>query len=271
PANAVAEVILANKDLDEENGMGVRENGSSADRLLDLHEVGGGGGDYGRMHVLTDADSTIEFYHEDVSDTHEFRLTGYWAGTLTLSDHDAGQESNAFSGSGGETNAELFAFELDPGCFTISVTQLVFTLSEIAAMSDGDWGGIEIIVDNDDSGDVDGGESTKVGGDGVVNTVAGTVTFSTAITVSAATSYILRADFSTLTQCDSVTISLTTENITTTALKTGTTTSVTHAEAGAIQNLVAHWKLDTGSGTNAVDSTGNADGTLVNGPVWVDD
>jgi len=34
--------------------------------------------------------------------------------------------------------------------------------------------------------------------------------------------------------------------------------------------LVAHWKLDDGSGMTAVDSSGNGfDGTLINGPTWV--
>ena len=36
------------------------------------------GGDFGRMHVLPDAASTIEFYHEDVSAPYTFLLTGYW-------------------------------------------------------------------------------------------------------------------------------------------------------------------------------------------------
>jgi len=189
---------------------------------------------------------------------------------LTLSDHTAGQESNAFSGSGGETNAELFAFELNPAGSTVTVTQLVFNLSDIAALSNGDWGGIEIIVDSDDSGDIDGGESTAVGGAGVVNTGAGTITFSTSFDVTAATSYILRADFSSLTQCDRVTISLATANITTTATKSGTASSVIHAEAGFIDDLVGHWKLDDGAGLTAVDSAGSNNGTLTNGPTWSD-
>ena len=187
---------------------------------------------------------------------------------LTLSDHDAGQETNAFGGSGGETNAELFAFKLDPGGDTISVTQLVFALSDIAALSDGDWDGIEIIVDTNGDGDISG-ESTAVGGTGVVSTAGGTVTFSTAISVTAATNYILRADFSTLTQCDAVKISLGTSNITTTADKTGSTTSVTHAEAGVVNEPVAHWKLDDAAGGTADDSAGSYDGSIT-GASWTD-
>jgi len=78
PGNAVVEITLGNMWPGEEDNMGVRQNGSTLSRLLDLHEAEGGGGDFARMHVCTDAGSTIELYHEDVSDTHDFRLTGYW-------------------------------------------------------------------------------------------------------------------------------------------------------------------------------------------------
>ncbi len=188
---------------------------------------------------------------------------------LSLADHTVSQESNAFGGSGGETNAELFAFELEPECVTVSVTQLVFTLSDVAALTDGDWGSVEIIVDSNNDGNIGVGETTTVGGTGVVNTAAGTITFSTAISVTAATSYILRADFLTLTQCDAVKISLTTANVTTSADKSGTTTPVTHAEAGVVANLVAHWKLDDGAGGTTEDSAGTNDGTITNA-TWTD-
>ncbi|MHC4569094.1 MAG: LamG domain-containing protein, partial [Planctomycetota bacterium] len=40
--------------------------------------------------------------------------------------------------------------------------------------------------------------------------------------------------------------------------------------ANASAGLVAHWKLDEGSGTTAVDATGNGhDGTLIGDPQWV--
>jgi hypothetical protein len=38
--------------------------------------------------------------------------------------------------------------------------------------------------------------------------------------------------------------------------------------ASAINDPVAHWKLDEASGTTASDSVGTNDGTLINGPVW---
>jgi hypothetical protein len=39
----------------------------------------------------------------------------------------------------------------------------------------------------------------------------------------------------------------------------------------SFDGLVAYWNLDEGAGTEAADSTGNGlDGTLLNGPAWVD-
>ena len=269
----VAEIALGNRSQFTEDTMGVRENGSSLARLLDFHEAEDGGGDWSRMHALADAGSTIEFYHENVIDPHDFLLIGYWElesfVTLTLSDHGFGQESNAFGGSGAETNAELFAFEMDPGADTIAVTQLVFTLSGIAALTDGDWGGIELVVDGNGDGDIGAGESTTAGGSGAVNTAAGTITFSTSFDVSLTTSYILRADFSSLTQCDAVTISLTTDGITTTADTSGETSPAPHAEAGIMASLTGHWKLDDGAGSVAEDSAGGNGGAII-GAGWTD-
>ena len=42
-------------------------------------------------------------------------------------------------------------------------------------------------------------------------------------------------------------------------------------ESASTGDLVGYWKFDNGSGTTAVDSSGNGnDGTLTNGPIWVD-
>lgn len=78
PNSAVAEFVLANEDIDEDNNMGVRTNGSGLGRVQQLVEAEGGGADMSRTHVLTDGTATIEFYHDDVSDAHTFRLVGYW-------------------------------------------------------------------------------------------------------------------------------------------------------------------------------------------------
>ena len=45
---------------------------------------------------------------------------------------------------------------------------------------------------------------------------------------------------------------------------------MTSVSKAADPDLVAHWKLDDGSGTTAIDSSGNGnDGTFVGDPQWV--
>lgn len=229
---AVAEILFANDITLEENELGVRTNGSSVARLFDLRQenAGTGDGDFGRMHAESDASAIIEFRHEDVSDAHTFYMLGYWQGGAVLSDHDAGQETDAFKERGAETNAELFAFELTPCAGTVTVTEVVFRLTDIVGLTNGDWAGIELLVDDNDNGAIDTGETTTVGGAGVVDTAAGTITFSTSFDSSASTHYILRADFASLSLADKVTIGLDGSDISATSLITGSATSVTHLE-----------------------------------------
>ena len=110
---------------------------------------------------------------------------------------------------------------------------------------DGDWAGVELVVDDNDDGNIGGGETTTVGGAGTVSTAGGTITFSTDFAVTAATSYILRADFSSLSDGDTVTIALTTGNITVAANKSGSATSVTHYEGCQYAESFQLWTAST--------------------------
>jgi hypothetical protein len=150
--------------------------------------------------------------------------------TLVLADPDPGQEPNAFDGVGIEVNAELFGFKLTPST-NLTVTQVVFRLSDIAGLANGDWSGVEIVVDSNANGTIDGGEGATVGGGGSVNTGGGTITFNTNFDVPVATHYILRADFFTLDNGDKVTIGLNTGDINTSASKSGSATSIRHEES----------------------------------------
>lgn len=230
PDGAVADMVLVNGSSADENQMGVRANGSSLSRLLNLHRGETKGDDFGRMQVQTDSSAIIELYHQDVSDAHHFYLTGYWDVGTILSDHDAGQEPDAFTESGGETNAELFAFKLAPCAGSLTVTEVVFTLSNIIGLTDGDWAGVELVVDENRDGNVGVGETTTVGGAGVVDQASGTITFSTSFFLNSDTQYILRADFASLSIGDEVTIALYKEDITASDVVTGSTTPVTHIE-----------------------------------------
>ncbi len=119
-----------------------------------------------------------------------------------LSDHPIGQESNAFITTTSTTDDELFAFALDPGGASQTVTQVVFSLSEIVGLTNGDWSGIEIVEDTNNDGNIGTGETTTVGGAGTVDQAAGTITFSTSFNVTTKTSYILRAAFASLSSGD---------------------------------------------------------------------
>ncbi len=275
PDGAIAEIVLTNQFATMPNEMGVRPNGSSLARLLDLQEAEDGGEDAGRMHVTSDATATIEFYHEDVSEAHRFLLTGYWdslTSFLLLADHAAGQETNAFgSCPGTATDAELFAFNLDTCGASISVTQLVFRLTSITGIVDGDWDEIEIIEDTNNDGNIGAGETTARGGTGVVSTSGGTITFATSFTVSSNTNYILRADVSSLATGDTVTIGLASGDVTSAATENGTTTSVVHTVSDDLSaGMDFFGTFNDGSGSTATDSSGNNnDGTVTNAS-WTD-
>ncbi len=231
PPFAIAEFVLGNLDDVVQRNLGVRTPGSSLSRFLNLQESEANpaslGGSYARMHVPVDVASTVQLYQADIASPSSFHLTGFW--TPVLSDHAAGQQPDAFSQSGSVTNAELFGFQFTP-ISSFTVTQLVFRLTNLSGLVNGDWAGVEIVVDTNGDGSIGGGETTTVGGAGSVNQAAGTITFSTSFVVSATTNYILRADFASLSTGDRVTIDLEAADVTTTAAVRGDTSTVTHLE-----------------------------------------
>ena len=151
-------------------------------------------------------------------------------GTLTLANHTTDQETNAFTTNGGTTDLELASFKLTNANENISVSNLEFTLSGASGLSNSDWSNIEIVVDDNNDGNIAVGETTTVGGAGVVDMTANTISFSTSFTVSAETNYILRADIDPLDLNDKVDIDLTTGNIT----ATGVNSSVTITPTGSM-------------------------------------
>ncbi len=258
PADAVAEILLGNLQATEPNEVGVRSNGSSLARLLDLQEAEPTDGDFARMHVTADAASLIEVYHEDVSDPHQFLLIGYWEpqGSLALMGHAAGQEADAFLELGVATDAELFSFKLAPFGGDADVTELVITISSIAGLTDLDWAGVELVVDDDDDGEVDPGETTTVGGTPAVDQGAGTITFSTQFTVTTGTNYILRADFASLVGGDMVRLSLAYGDITTTSVASGAVAHSLHHEGCFYFEHADVWSATTVASWEVKDLSG---------------
>jgi len=135
PDSAIAEIALSQQYLgDGPQEMGVRANGSSLGRILDLHKAQVGGGNLGRMHVATDAGAVIEFYFEDVAQSHTFYVTGYWStcdtslsyivtdlGAVTSSKSSVGyhiDSSGKVAGFEEDASGNPAAWYLDCGSFT---------------------------------------------------------------------------------------------------------------------------------------------------------
>lgn len=79
PKGAVAEIIMSNQEAGVEALTGIRTDGSSVIRTVQLHEAEGGGVTTCRMFVVCHATTgLIETYSEDISDANLFYLVGYW-------------------------------------------------------------------------------------------------------------------------------------------------------------------------------------------------
>gem|GEM_PF-5662404 len=157
------------------------------------------------------------------------------SGSLVLSDHSGGQESDKFVTAGSLDGAELFALQLTPSLENASIGQIVFDLTSISGIVAGDLGNVKLWRDTGvTGGDVDGSD-TQLGGAGAVsvNGSTGTITFTDPFVVSASANYILQADVGDLAFTDAMTVSLTAGNIT----ATGVTTEAVIAPSGSAANL----------------------------------
>ena len=79
PKGAVVELIAYNSNPFEELEVGLRNAGSSLERILDLHEAEGGGYVTARFLVTVDASGNIEYYR-NADNNYGIRINGYWTG-----------------------------------------------------------------------------------------------------------------------------------------------------------------------------------------------
>jgi len=131
----------------------------------------------------------------------------------------------------------LFAFKLaNTTGGTVTVDQVQFQLSSVTGIVQGDFANLEIVVDTDNDGLVDAGETTTVGGTATVDGGVTTITFNTNFNISDGTTvnYILAGDLSSLAAGDTLTLDLGTSNITLTAGSIAgiDTTQTTHTVGG---------------------------------------
>lgn len=100
-ADQVAEIVISNKSASSEYRGGVRTNGSSAQRRIQIHEAESGGVDTVTRLSVADSTSnaTVEVYTESNSNM-DFTLVGYWSvppGTFTEKSGQTGKPSSTSS------------------------------------------------------------------------------------------------------------------------------------------------------------------------------
>jgi hypothetical protein len=186
-------------------------------------------------------------------------------GDVSLGDHAAGQEPNAFGSGSSITGAELFAFKLTNNTGTTkTIDQIQFQLSSVSGIVQGDFANLAIYVDENNDGTIGEGETTTVGGSGAVNSGVTTITFSTSFTIStsATMNYIVKGDVSNLQGGDTVTIDLGPSNVT---LASGTVggSAATNVAHTAVSGVFIYRKAIT------IDRTKVACGTMNDFPFLV--
>ncbi len=166
-------------------------------------------------------------------------------GTLTLGDYTLGQTTNKLDIGGDTTltNAELFRFMLTPVAENASTT-VTLSLSAVRGFVSSDFTNTNLYVDANSNGTVDAGDYT-VGGNGSVSIAGntGTIIFTTPWATTTQT-YILRTNVSDDNAGNTVTIGLTTSNIT----ASGTVSKINITPSGSAASIT-HWKASAGGGS----------------------
>jgi hypothetical protein len=168
--------------------------------------------------AINAGDDLTGTFNDDIDSASRGTGTTTWdigadeAADVTLADHAAGQEADKFDTGSSVTGAELFAFKLTNSTGSaVTVDSVVFQLGAVTGIAQGDFANLEIHVDENNDGTINGSDTIgTVGGTGVVNAGVTTITFSTDFTIAGSSSvnYILLGDVSSLVGNDTVTIGL---------------------------------------------------------------
>lgn len=187
-------------------------------------------------------------------------------GTIMLQAHAAGNITNAFGlGVTELTNESMYAFKLTPATENFTISRLAFVIMGLRGITQSDISSSTLIVDANNNGIVDAGE-TNVGGMGAVsfNGDAGTITFATTttITLSTSTNYILRLNIANIAVSDEMTIALYPGTITATGVSSG---QIVVPADGVI--AVLHRRISSGSsvGTEIGGAAPSGSGTQTGG------
>lgn len=153
---------------------------------------------------------------------------GFVPDRFYVQDHDAGQESEAFSGRTFERRSEFFAFSFFPTIETTGVQTVEFVLSGNTGIGQNDLEEFRIRLDENQNGVIDGTEITEFGGAPTLNMSSGNLVFTGDFVVGGNTDYILIGDAINLLWQDALTVSLGSGNVYATKPTIGSTTSASH-------------------------------------------
>jgi len=211
--------------------------------------------------AISGLDLYIDGPSDIVSDANDDKTIAI-KGALVESDHVVGQESNKFTSSS-VTGAELFGFKLAPSGESISVTNLVFSLSGIKNITSGDITNAILSVDYNGDGAVDGTDDS-VGGAGAVsiNGGAGTITFTSSFTATTTRNYIFKADVSSIKAGDEIIVKLISGNITSSGMTSAESITTT---GSASQAYHARFGGGQGGGGGAISGVGTSAGVVGGG------
>jgi hypothetical protein len=135
-----------------------------------------------------------EYKNQNTPGTYVVPGTEVVVADVSLANHAAGQEADKFTSGSSVTGAELFAFKLTNNLSSgVTVDQLQFQLSGVSGVVQTDFANLAIYVDANNDGAIGGGETTAVGGTGVVSGGVTTITFGTDFTISASSTTSSRA------------------------------------------------------------------------------
>jgi len=108
---SVSEIVLENRRHNADRYMGVREEGSSTDRYINLRETTLAAADLGADMVRINTNMTLansgQLYHSFQPAEHAFRIIGYWDSFKAFATTESGQVSLFMSGSVGSHTGEI--------------------------------------------------------------------------------------------------------------------------------------------------------------------
>jgi len=191
-------------------------------------------------------------------------------GSLVLGQHSAGPETNKFEIlTDSVAGAELYSFSLLPNGETMSITNLVLSLTGIKNIYSGDMTNNILAIDYNSNGSLEEGE-LEVGGAGVVSIAgaSGTVTFSQSFNATTSRNYIFKSDVSNILPLNAINIRLNANGITSTGVTSalsvvGTGSTVVHTNHIRIISSPVPIGGASPSGQGVVSGGGNSGGETI--------